>query len=83
MALALERYGTIAIAEALAPAIELAERGITVSEHLAASLDGAQDRLRKWPSSAKVFYKAGGVAYRPGDTLVQDDLAELLRLIAE
>ena len=83
MALALERYGTISLAEALEPAIELAERGITVSEHLAASLDGAQDRLRKWPSSAKVFYKAGGVAYRPSETLVQGDLAISLRLIAQ
>ena len=83
MALALEHYGTISLAEALEPAIELAERGITVSEHLAASLDGAQDRLRKWPSSAKVFYKAGGVAYRPGETLVQGDLAISLRLIAQ
>jgi gamma-glutamyltranspeptidase / glutathione hydrolase len=83
MALALERYGTISLVEALAPAIELAERGITVSEHLATSLAGAQDRLRKWPSSAKVFYKAGGVAYRPGETLVQGDLATSLRLIAQ
>ena len=31
MALALERYGTISLAEALEPAIELAEQGITVS----------------------------------------------------
>ncbi len=42
-----------------------------------------QDRLRKWPSSTKVFYKDGGVPYRPGETLVQDDLAASLRLIAE
>ena len=47
MALALERYGTISLAEALAPAIELAEQGIIVSEDLAASLDGAGDRLRQ------------------------------------
>lgn len=83
MALALERYGTITLGEALAPAIELAEQGITVSEDLAASLEGARDRLRKWSSSAKIFYKVGGVPYQPGDTLVQHDLAASLRLIAE
>ena len=44
LALALERYGTISLAQALAPAIRLAEQGIIVSEDLAASLDGAGDR---------------------------------------
>ena len=83
MALALERYGTISLAEALAPAIGLAEQGIIVSEDLAASLDGAGDQLRKWPSSTRIFYKAGGAAYQPGETLVQRDLAASLRLIAE
>ena len=58
MALALERYGTISLAEALEPAIELAAQGITVSADLANSLEVLQDRLRKWPSSAAVFYKA-------------------------
>jgi gamma-glutamyltranspeptidase/glutathione hydrolase len=83
LALALERYGTISLAQALAPAIELAERGITVSEDLAASLEGVGDRLRKWPSSAKIFFTVGGAPYQPGETLVQRDLALSLRLIAE
>jgi gamma-glutamyltranspeptidase / glutathione hydrolase len=83
LALALERYGTISLAEALAPAIELAEQGISVSEDLAASLAGMRDRLEKRPSSTRIFYKAGGAPYRPGDTLVQRDLAASLRLIAE
>jgi gamma-glutamyltranspeptidase / glutathione hydrolase len=83
LVLALERYGTIGLAEALAPAIELAEQGITVSEDLAASLEDMRDRLEKWPSSTRIFYKAGGAPYRPGDTLVQRDLATSLRLLAE
>jgi gamma-glutamyltranspeptidase / glutathione hydrolase len=83
LALALERYGTISLAQAIAPAIELAEQGIVVSEGLAASLEGAADRLRKWPSSAKIFSKAGGAPYQPRETLVQRDLAASLRLIAE
>jgi gamma-glutamyltranspeptidase/glutathione hydrolase len=83
LALALERYGTISLAEALEPAIELAGHGITVSEVLAASLEGMRERLQKWPSSTRIFYKADGVPYRPGETLVQRDLAASLRLIAE
>jgi gamma-glutamyltranspeptidase/glutathione hydrolase len=83
LALALERYGTISLAQALAPAIRLAEQGIVVSDDLAASLDGAGDRLRRWPSSARIFYEVGGAPYQPGDTLVQRDLARSLRLLAE
>jgi gamma-glutamyltranspeptidase/glutathione hydrolase len=83
MALALERYGTLSLAEALAPAIALAENGIEVGPELADSLRSAAERLQKSPSSATIFYKAGGAAYEPGETLVQSDLARSLRLIAE
>ena len=83
MALALERYGTLSLAEALAPAIALAGNGIEVGPQLANSLRGAAERLQKSPSSARIFYKAGGVPYEPGETLVQSDLARSLKLIAE
>jgi len=83
MALALERYGTISLAEALAPAIALAEDGIPVSEDTADSLKALAERMQKWPSTAKIFYKEGGVPYEPGETLVQADLAQSLKLIAE
>src|SRR5690606_35219099 len=83
MALALARFGTISLAEALEPAIGLAEKGITVSVDLADSLKTLCDRLQKWPSTAAIFYKEGGVPYEPGETLVQEDLATSLRLIAE
>ena len=83
MALALERYGTLSLAEALAPAIALAENGIEVGPELADSLKSAAQRLQKWPSSARIFYKEGGAPYEPGEILVQSDLARSLRLIAE
>jgi gamma-glutamyltranspeptidase / glutathione hydrolase len=83
MALALERYGTISLAEALAPATQLAENGFTVSAELADSLKEASARLQKSPSTAKIFYKDGGVAYAPGETLVQKDLAASMKLIAK
>jgi gamma-glutamyltranspeptidase / glutathione hydrolase len=82
MALALQRYGTITLKDALAPAIKLAEEGITVSPELAASLKDASERLRRWPSSAEIFYHPDGTAYAPGETLAQHDLADSLRTIA-
>jgi gamma-glutamyltranspeptidase/glutathione hydrolase len=83
MALALQRYGTISLADALAPAIKLAREGITVTEDLSDSLRGLRNRLQKWPSSTKIFYKPGGIPYAPGETLIQSDLAKSLELIAE
>ena len=83
MALALERYGTISLAEALAPAIALAENGIDVTADLAQSLADLTKRLQKWPSTTAIFYKEGGVPYALGERLVQSDLAASMKLIAE
>ncbi|MGI9420697.1 MAG: gamma-glutamyltransferase [Geminicoccaceae bacterium] len=83
MAEALERFGTISLADALAPAIELAENGIEVTEGLSDSLKALTERLQKWPSSTAIFYKDGGAPYEPGETLVQADLAQSLKAIAE
>jgi gamma-glutamyltranspeptidase / glutathione hydrolase len=82
MALALEKFGTISLAEALEPAIALAEQGITVTPGLAQSLKGSSEELQKWPSSAKIFFKDGGEPYQPGEILVQADLADSMKLIA-
>ncbi len=82
MALALEQYGTISLAEALQPAIALAESGMEVTPDLARSLSGSIERLQQWPSSTRVFYKDGGVPYEAGEVLVQPDLANSMKLIA-
>ena len=83
MALALEKFGTMSLADVLAPAIALAEEGITVTPDLANSLTGLAERLKQWPSSAKIFFKEGGLSYEAGETLVQQDLAASLKLIAD
>ncbi|MCP3960652.1 MAG: gamma-glutamyltransferase [bacterium] len=83
MALALERYGTMSLTEVVAPAISLAEDGITVTPDLSVSLDALQERLKRWRSSREIFFKQGGAVYRPGEHLVQPDLAKSLRRIAE
>jgi gamma-glutamyltranspeptidase/glutathione hydrolase len=82
MALALEKFGTISLAEALQPAIDLAEEGITVTPALAESLQASAEELQKWPSSTKIFFKDDGAPYQPGEVLVQSDLADAMRLIA-
>ena len=83
MKLVHDEYGSMDWAEIVAPAIRLAEEGITVTPDLADSLEAMQERLTHYPSAARIFYKEGGEFYRPGDTLVQADLANTLRKIAE
>jgi gamma-glutamyltranspeptidase/glutathione hydrolase len=82
LALALERYGTISLDRAIAPALALAEGGIVVTPGLSESLKANEEELKDWPSSAKIFFKPDGAAYEPGEKLVQADLARSLREIA-
>ena len=83
MALALARYGSMGLAQVMAPAIRLAEQGIVVSADLAASLESRRKRFQRWPATMRAFFKADGSAYAAGETLVQGDLAWSLRRIAE
>ncbi len=78
----LDRYGTLPLAEVLAPAIRLAERGILVTQDLSGSLESRRERLRRWPATAAIFYHEDGRSYRPGERLIQVDLAWSLRQIA-
>ena len=78
----LDRYGTLPLAEVLAPAIRLAERGILVTRDLSGSLESRRERLQRWPATAAIFYREDGRPYRPGERLIQVDLAWSLRQIA-
>lgn len=84
LALAHERHGsgTLTLADLVAPAAALARDGISVTQDLSRSLISRQDRLVAHPSTAAIFYP-DGQAPVPGETLVQADLAETLRAIAE
>ncbi len=83
LALALERYGTMSLAEVTAPAIALAERGVEVTPGLAEVLARSHATFAKYPPSAAIFLKPDGSDYEPGDRLVQTDLAGSLRAIAK
>ncbi len=83
LALALEKYGTISLARALQPAIDLAEKGFPITEGLRKSLLEASEGLQTSPAAKEAFYKDGGVPFQAGEVLVQEDLAASLRMIAE
>lgn len=82
MRIALDNYGSMPWADVIAPAIRLAEQGITVTPDLADSLEAEREALTKHPSTARIFFKPDGAGYRPGERLVQADLAATLKAIA-
>jgi gamma-glutamyltranspeptidase / glutathione hydrolase len=83
LALAVEKYGTMTLAEVLAPAYKLAHDGFEVYTQLEMSLARSKERLGADPAASKVFYKADGSNYRTGEILKQTDLAVSLKAIMD
>ncbi|MFY9528752.1 MAG: gamma-glutamyltransferase [Candidatus Acidiferrales bacterium] len=81
MDLALRTYGTMKLAQLMAPAIRLADQGFTISDKLAESLEESSRTLTRFPMSRRIFLKHGQ-SYEVGETLRQPELAETLRRIA-
>ena len=81
MEMARSKYGTMARAALLAPAIALAERGFKLDQGDIDMLATATDDFRRDPASAAIFLNQGQ-PFEVGQTLRQKDLAETLKLIA-
>lgn len=79
--LALRRWGTMRLADVLAPAIRHAEEGYAVTKTLSEMMTNYYDRLAQFPEAARVYLK-DGLAYEEGEKLVLKDLGKTLRLIA-
>ena len=84
LALAARKYGSgrLSLADLIAPAIDLAQNGFPVEDDLADSLPGARERLKRWHSSQSIFFN-GDQVLQEGDRLLQFDLADTLRAIAQ
>lgn len=82
-ATALERFGTLGLADVMQPAIKMADDGITVTPFLADSLAGSVGKLKKTPGRAYTFLKADDTPLVAGDLLVQKDLANTFRNIGK
>ncbi len=80
---ALGEYGSLPRAAVMAPAIALARDGFVLSRDDVAVLDAKVGRLAQDPVAAKIFLRPDGGRLRPGDRLVQKDLAATLAAIAE
>jgi gamma-glutamyltranspeptidase/glutathione hydrolase len=66
----------------MAPAIRLAREGFVLVRGDTDILEAAVGRLRRDPEAARIFLKPDGSVPRPGEVLVQPDLARVLAAIA-
>jgi gamma-glutamyltranspeptidase/glutathione hydrolase len=80
---ALQRYGTLPREQVMAPAIRLAREGFILTRGDTDILDAGAKLLKQDPVAAKIFFRPDGSAFKPGDRLVQADLADTLEAIAK
>jgi gamma-glutamyltranspeptidase / glutathione hydrolase len=76
------KYGRLARAEVLAPAIRLAAEGHTANSLLSRMISADTAKLGRYAGARRIFL-ANGRPVRAGDPVVQPELAATLRLIAE
>jgi gamma-glutamyltranspeptidase/glutathione hydrolase len=77
------KYGSLPLSDVMAPAIQLAGNGFTMTWALADSLRYYKKRLSRDPASLGYFFKPDGSTYEAGELFVQADLAATLGMIAE
>ncbi len=81
----LAEYGTLSLAQVLAPAIQLAE-GYPMEAQTADSIERQKVQIKQWPSSAKLFLTHPGEAReapRAGEIFRQPDLLRTLKRLLE
>lgn len=76
-----DRWGRLPLNQVAAPAIRLARDGFIVSPLLSRTIESARAKLEADSGAAAVFLP-GGQPLRPGDRLVQAELAATLEAIA-
>jgi gamma-glutamyltranspeptidase/glutathione hydrolase len=79
---ALERYGTLSLADVMEPAIRYASRGFAVTPYLTECIALSAEDLALDPVIA-ARYLPDGAPLKPGTRLVMGDYAETLRAIAK
>ena len=77
----LERFGSMPLADVMAPAIGHAARGFAVTPYLAECIKEAAPDLARDPAIAALLLP-GGAPIKPGARLIQAEYAETLTLIA-
>ncbi len=79
----LAEWGTMSLADVLAPAIQMAEGGYPIEGDAVRRVRAEADRMKQWPYTAAVFFPDGGDGPEEGQVLVQKDLAVTLHKLVD
>lgn len=82
----LAEYGTMSLAQVLAPALQMAEEGYAIEAQLANSIHNSRNRIKEWRYSPRVFLPNTGrerEAPEAGEIFRQPDLAATFRKLIE
>ncbi len=80
--LAHQKFGQLPWKQLIEPAIVLANDGFIISDTLGKTLESYKDKLGRTFDGKKIFFK-DDVILKTGDLLVQKDLANTLKLVAQ
>ena len=79
---ALQRYGSMSLAQVLAPAITVAEEGFTVDANFSRLAEVNERKFNRFPATAALYLRHGRTI--PAGTLLRNpDLARTYRLLAD
>ncbi len=78
----LDRFGTMSLAQVLAPAIDYAENGHPIEASVVAAIESHRELFESFPSSRRMFLPLGRVP-EPGETFRMPDLANTLRRVVD
>ena len=81
LAVALRTYGSMKLADVMAPAVRLAENGFPINRRLAQEFEEHRAALQRFAVSRRIFLNDGKM-FQPGDTFRQPELAATLKRIA-
>ena len=77
-----QKFGQLPWKQLIKPAIELANDGFIISDTLGKTLESYKDKLGKTSDGKKIFFK-NDLILKSGELLIQKDLANTLKLIAQ
>lgn len=79
----LDKYGTMSLGQILEPSIVLADTGFELSQTYIRVLEHHREKLMRFPSTFKILFHPDSTLLKLGERLIQRDLANTYRIIAE
>jgi gamma-glutamyltranspeptidase / glutathione hydrolase len=76
------RFGVLSREKIMAPAIDLARKGVVVYPRLYEAIQKRALVLQSYPATKAIFFKSDGTFYAVGERIVQNDLANTLSTIS-